>query len=456
MRFRDLLALIFANLKRMKGRVIMTALGVVIGTAAVMVLVSLGAGLQRQATESFASGGSLNDLRVQGPPMYGDGPMGMGGEVRMAGGGGGGEDRRRDQLVLNDETLDAFRGIPGVELVTPLESMWMGGELQLGKLRGWGQIIGVEQEFAQTLETVSGTANLFRGQIVAGARVASNFYDPEDMMGMGPYGQYTPPEPPELQDARISMRLMRYSETDGTMAEKLIRMEVAGVLKASGWRNDYTIYAPLRDVIEYNSWARGKRHDPGREGYQEVLVRAASSRQALEIEQQILEMGFNVWSERQQLEQTTSFFVIIQAIMGGIGAIALLVAAFGIANTMLMAILERTREIGLMKAIGASNRDVMIVFLGESGGIGVLGGVGGVSLGYALTIILNLIGKSIQLNQGGGYGPTDPAMISNITHTPLWLPIFALIFATLIGLVSGAYPASRAAGLSPIKALKYE
>ncbi len=450
MRLRDLIALILANLKRMKGRVIMTALGVVIGTAAVMVLVSLGAGLQRQATESFGGSGSLNDLRVQGPSMYDDRMMpGMRVEP------GGGVDRRRDELRLDDTTLAAFREIPGVELVTPLESMWMGGELQLGKLRGWGQIIGVEPGFVETLEVASGTSNLFRGQIVAGARVAGNFYDPDEMMGSGPYGPPQRPEPPELQDARITMRMMRYSETDGTMAEKVIRMEVAGVLKAVGWRHDYTIYAPLRDVIEYNSWARGKRHDPGRDGYQEVLVRAASSRQALEIEQHILEMGFNVWSERQALEETTSFFVIIQAIMGGIGAIALLVAAFGIANTMLMAILERTREIGLMKAIGASNRDVMIVFLGESGGIGVLGGIGGVTLGYGLTIILNLIGKSIQLNQGG-YGPTDPSMMSNITHTPLWLPIFALIFATLIGLVSGAYPASRAAGLSPIKALKYE
>jgi putative ABC transport system permease protein len=163
-------------------------------------------------------------------------------------------------------------------------------------------------------------------------------------------------------------------------------------------------------------------------------------------------MGFNVQSDRQQLEQASSFFVTLQAILGGIGAIALLVAAFGIANTMSMAILERTREIGLMKAVGASNKDVMIVFLGESGGIGLLGGLGGVLLGIGLNVVLNLVGQSMQLGQA----MTGVNEATNITHTPIWLPIFAALFATLIGVVSGAYPASRAAGLSPITALKYE
>ena len=158
-----------------------------------------------------------------------------------------------------------------------------------------------------------------------------------------------------------------------------------------------------------------------------------------------------VQSERQQVEQANTFFRTLQAILGGIGAIALLVAAFGIANTMLMAIYERTREIGLMKAIGASNQDVMTVFLAEAGGIGLLGGVGGVTLGMLLNGILSLVGKGMM--QGQSVSPQGP---SSITYTPLWLPIFAVVFAALVGLVSGAYPASRAARLSPIKALKYE
>ena len=142
-----------------------------------------------------------------------------------------------------------------------------------------------------------------------------------------------------------------------------------------------------------------------------------------------------------------------QIIFGGVGATALLVAAIGIANTMAMAILERTREIGLMKALGATNRDVLSVFLGEAAGIGFIGGIGGVLIGWSGSQILNVLAVAYMAGQSAQQGGPPPSLA---VYTPSWLPIFALIFSTLIGILSGLYPALRAANLIPITALKYE
>jgi len=450
MKPKDLLPLVLSNLKRMKGRVIMTALGVVIGTAAVVVLVSLGAGLQRQATESLGSGGGLTELRVMGP-REGSGPPQAVAEQRELT-----QRRRTNQPKLDAFTIEEIEALPSVAHVYPTERLQMGGELEYGRLRGYAQIIGVDPAFLQDLELAEGTLDIHRGQVIVGGRVAENFRDPEEMQGgyvMGP-GMARDDgarEIPELYNTTLRLTVQRYSQEDGSMAQKTVRFQVAGVLEPVGWRHDYTVYAPIHDVIAYNSWARGERRDPERDGYDEVIVRTTGRQATLEAEQAISEMGFMVQSERQQVEQANTFFRTLQAILGGIGAIALLVAAFGIANTMLMAIYERTREIGLMKAIGASNQDVMTVFLAEAGGIGLLGGVGGVTLGMLLNGILSLVGKGMM--QGQSVSPQGP---SSITYTPLWLPVFAVVFAALVGLISGAYPASRAARLSPIKALKYE
>jgi putative ABC transport system permease protein len=178
------------------------------------------------------------------------------------------------------------------------------------------------------------------------------------------------------------------------------------------------------------------------------------TRHTIEVEEELTEMGFPPFSQRQQVEQTNAYFATVQAVLGGIGAVALLVAAFGIANTMLMAIYERTQEIGLMKAVGATNRDVMTVFLAESGGIGLMGGVGGVVLGVLVNGVINVISRGVSAQQVAGGASPGPS--GSVAYTPFWLPVFAIGFAVFVGIASGVYPASRAARLSPIQALKYE
>ena len=168
----------------------------------------------------------------------------------------------------------------------------------------------------------------------------------------------------------------------------------------------------------------------------------------------INELGFMASSAQTYVESINSYYVILQVIFGCIGAIALLVAAIGIANTMTMAILERTREIGLMKALGASNRDILNIFLGEAAGIGFLGGLGGVLLGWAGSKLLNIAAVTYfaqkAVEEGGSSVPTT------IASTPAWLPFFTLAFAVLVGVLSGLFPALRAAAMEPVVALKYE
>lgn len=455
MAIRDLLRLVWSNLLRRKARVAMTAIGVVIGTAAVIVLVSLAAGLQRSATRDLGSIGELTEIRVS-----------PGSIARSFGGVTSGQ---AEEAVLNDRALAEFRELPGVVAATPLQQLSGAARLRVDRLEGYAQIVGVDPSQVDDLdfELENGTARLGRWQALVGARVDENLYNPRTGRSVvpgqprGPVGTGAAPEgsaveePPDLQGQPMQLVISKMSDEEQP-TERTVRLRVTGTLKESGGQRDYTLYLALSDVVSLNRWVSGARSDPGRGGYSQALVKVASADQALSVEQEITSRGFFAFSARSALQGINQIFLIIQGVFGGIGAIALIVAAFGIANTMLMAIYERTREIGLMKAVGATNRDVMSVFLAEAGAIGLLGGAAGVLLGVGLGASIDWIAGVYLRSQAAQSGASVAEMSISIVHTPLWLPIFALVFSALVGVVSGAYPALRAASLDPIAALKYE
>jgi len=443
MKFLDLIRLILGNLSRRKARVGLTAIGVVIGTAAVVILVSLAIGLQRNANEQLFGIGDLTQIQVN--PAYGmeGGPI----QVQVGGGGGGGGQPDQPRLLTNS-ALDELRAIPGVVSVIPREYLMTGVIIKYQKLEAGVNIIGIDTEDLSNLgvEASQGETTLSRGNVVIGVMVPINFYDPRMRPGQ------EPPPPPDLLGQQIQMVVTKW-DAEGNETRKNFSLRVTGILKETRGESDWTIYFPLDQIKTLNEWAQGRRINYNKEGYSQVIVKVQDVDQVLDVSEQITEMGFQAFTPQSFVQGINNFYVILQVIFGGVGAIALLVAAIGIANTMAMSILERTREIGLMKAVGATNRDVLAIFLGEAAGIGFLGGLGGVIIGWLAGQGINVIAIVYLANQASQQGGPPPSIA---VYTPFWLPLFALIFSTFIGMLSGLYPALRAATMIPVLALKYE
>jgi len=429
----EMIAFVLENLGRRKGRVAMTAIGVIIGTAAVVVLVSLGIGMQRSATSQLLNISELKQVRVDPGYIESNSPT-----------------TPPNFVSITEKATKEFAALPGVTHVVKRDWLMGNAILKFERLESWVGFIGVSgiQDMSEMGYTAKeGDLLLERGAAIIGVNIPMNFYDPKLRPGQDP------PPPPELMGQILKLVLIKYDQ-QGYEIRKTVQLKVKGIIAETRSEPDWSLYVPLEDLEAWNLWFNNKRPNRDRDGYPTVIVQVAEVDQTLAIADSIKAMGFNAYAPQASVQGISNFFLVIQIIFGGVGAVSLLVAAIGIANTMAMAILERTREIGLMKAVGATNRDVLGLFLGEAAGIGFLGGLGGLVLGWSVGQIINVLGLVYMAGQttnqyGGG--------LSSISvYTPPWLLGFALVFATLIGLLSGVYPALRAATLIPVNALKYE
>ncbi len=463
MRLTDLVRLVFSNLNRMRGRVAMTAMGVVIGTSAIVVLIALSSGLQANTVNNFSSFGSLNQITVfSGARFGGESTSGKG---------------------LTPDVLQELKQIPGVVAITPNVQL-NSATLKMNRYTGFASIYGIDPEAVPQMGfTVSeGVPYLGRGSILVGASVGSSFslggqnnvrrgggggfqafgggrgggFNLFGLLGGGgrQNGAATPTPAPgaaaqtsNLFGQTVILELRRGSGASSETRD--VRLRVSGVLNSTGGNQDYNVYMPMSDMDNLLTWTRGQRPNWTRDGYSQVIVIAQQDPQVtINVTNEITNRGYFALSTNTVVQSLNSTFLVIQAVLGGVASIALLVAAIGIANTMVMSVLERTREIGLMKAIGARNRDILTVFVSEAAAIGLLGGIVGGVLGALISSLIDVIAVGVISNSG--------SQATSVILIPLWLPFFAIGFSVVIGLAAGIYPAFRAVQLDPVAALRYE
>lgn len=512
MKISDILGMSLTNLWRRKMRTVLTVLGVIIGTASIVVMLSLGLGLKQAMMAQVSTAGGLTEILV-----YSDGDYGT------------------DTLLLSDDTINSFMEIEHVDKVEP--QIYYNMPVQAGKYEADISIIGVSQEYLEKMELGEGSlpeAGNGSLELIMGNQILGDFYD--ITTGVYPYWEngelpnvdlmktpliggidkeesYTDPESDvsasasndvdstfsdssdDFEDSQddfsddsddftddgaeddssdaaddLSFDDLEEDFEDDSMSNsaftsstKRVQLKVAGVTE--GDMETYTEYsyncyteieslkAFLKQNYSENDLIPGQPTDrngkPYRDlKYTQLVVNVDESANVEDVLQTIQDMGYRGEANKEWLEEIEKEFMIIEAVLGGIGAISLLVAAIGIANTMTMSTYERTKEIGIMKVLGCSLGNIRSMFLAEAAFIGFLGGVCGIMLSYILSFVANKVVAPMAMSDYG-----DGTKISVI---PIWLVLLAILFSTIIGMAAGFFPAQRATKLSPLAAIRNE
>lgn len=512
MKISDILGMSLTNLWRRKMRTILTILGVIIGTASIVVMLSLGLGLKQAMMDQVSTAGGLTEILV-----YSDSDMGM------------------DERLLSDMTIESFMEIEHVDKVEPQIDYNM--PIQAGKYEGNITILGVTQERLAEMELEEGSlpdANSETLELIFGNQVLGEFFD--ITTGVYPYWEndefpnvnlmtvpliggiekeesYEDSES-DTEDSSIDSKDSSFSESNDefsddtdeftdenddfddesddessesteddlpldefeddfendvadmssfTSSTKRVQLKAAGI--TAGSEEDYSEYSyncytdldSLKSFLKKNYSANDiipgqptdRKGKPYRDlKYTQLIVNVDESSYVEDVLQTIQDMGYRGEANKEWLEEIEKEFMIIEAVLGGIGAISLLVAAIGIANTMTMSTYERTKEIGIMKVLGCSLGNIRSMFLSEAAFIGLLGGITGIMLSYILSVAVNkLVAPMVMSDYGSG---------TKISVIPLWLVLAAIVFSTFIGMVAGFFPAQRATRLSPLAAIRNE
>jgi putative ABC transport system permease protein len=426
MRLWELFRLALGGVRRTPLRVILTALGVAIATGALVSMVGFALGIQTRAEEPFQRLELLNRIDVLPSAAA--------------------------AAALDDEAVARIAALPGVVVAYP--------ELSLER----AEIVHgahVQKTSATGLPREAGRLRFLQQEIVAG-RFFTAGAEPEVILGSRLAKDLGFTTPAEAVGQTLTFRAKGLVPAAGqtfTLSERAVPVTVVGVWNPPGGRLGYTadgLVLPLDLIctmpgLHAESALERLLHSRTRAtaGYERVVVRVERPRDLFEVEGRIQEDGWKTETFLGRIKEMRTFFVLIDLVLTAVGGVALTVAGLGIVNTQLMAVLERYREIGTYKALGASDGDVRWLFLAEAVLVGFSGGLGGLALGRVVSWVIEIVVNALARRHG-----IDEPIVA--FEFPLGLLLGTVGFAVVISMLGGVYPASRAARVDPVRALRGE
>lgn len=444
---KDIGKMCLQNLLRRKARTFLTVLGVIIGCCSIVIMVSIGIGIKDSQEKMLQNMGDLSVVTVN------------------ATGSG------KQATKLDSKAISSIKALEDVEAVTPKLTM---NNVQYRVLAGKDKryvgdsltLVGMDMDSVNALGFKVLEGKLPKKgskESLIGQHMEFNFADSLRPEGRNMVGRYdfsmedmgSEGGKPEEKKAYFDAQKLPLTLEIELENEKKVSfpLPVSGRVKedfAKGFESSEGILVPLKyleEILRSSGAMKGKKVE-----YQTLLVKVKNIDKVKEVEGAIKALGLQTSSMdsiREPLEQEGKK---LQLMLGGLGGVSLLVAAIGITNTMIMSISERTKEIGIMKALGCYVHDIRKVFLAEAGAIGLIGGILGSIISLTLSFVINTA-----VGGAGGFMEEMPGVQGlRISVIPLWLILFAIVFSVVIGLVSGYYPANRAVKISALEAIRNE
>ena len=451
MKLQDILKQGIRNLLRHRGRTMLTVLGVIVGCCSVVIMISIGIGMRISSEATLAQMGDLTKIEVYV--------------------------KDREIAKLDDQAVARIKAIEHADIVIPKIRTEVPAKLFAGAGNRYAAdyvtLIGEDLDLARLegYELSEGDwERLKKGEILAGEYLTYAFYDtkrPEGHNRIERYDYYdwrtdSYNNLPEGYVNLLSEPLtLVIGDDPGQQDAKYITASLqAGAVMKEDYNTGYETSEGIvmdADILRglLNDYAKVSGNRKGSEiEYSEIIVKVDHISDVESVEKEIRKLGFMTYSMdsiRKPMEQDMQQK---QMLLGCVGAVSLFVAALGIANTMIMAISERVREIGVMKSLGCFLKDIRKLFLLEAGCIGLIGGVVGIGFSYIISMIMNAAGTGSLF--GNEYDYLIDASSMNMSVIPWWLAVFAVLFSILVGVLAGLYPAEKAVRIPALDAIRHE